>query len=310
MKIRRWAGLLACAALLTHRCVFAQSEPAASASEEGERALERALTRQSVFVLPAGVYELEPAIEYSYHGTNALDIVSPSGVPTVARQDVKQDRTETRLTFRAGLPHASHVELRLPYVFLRDDRSTAGQFEQTDHKRGAGDLQLGLTKQLAEERAARPSLLATVNWRAPTGEFRRGEPSLGGGFNALQGALTLVKRQDPLVLFGTASYTAVAGRNHGGAAIDPGNSIGLKLGTILAASPRTAIRGGFEMSRSARAKVDGVTVPGSDPAVATLQLGLATLLSRRSLLDIQLNVGVTPDAPNFALIVSLPIRFQ
>jgi hypothetical protein len=232
-----------------------------------------------------------------------------TGTPQVARQDVKEDRLETRLTFRAGLPYASHVEIRVPYILLREDRSTADQFEQTAHKHGWGDLQLGFTKQLADERPARPGLLATVNWRLPTGNFRLGEPSAGGGFHALQGALTLVKRQDPLVFFGTASYTSVLERRHSGADIDPGDQVGLKLGTILAASPRTSIRGGFELNRSGRTKINDVSRPGSDTAVATLQFGLATLVSRGTLLDIQLNIGVTPDAPDFALIVALPFRF-
>ena len=309
MSVRRWAGLLALAALLTPRDVLAQSDAAPSAPEEGERALERALTRQSVFVLRAGVHEVEPALEYTYRGSNAVEIVSQSGVPTVARQNFKEDRLETRLTLRAGLPHDSHVEIRLPYVFLRDDRATAGAFEQTDSKSGAGDVQLGFTKQLAEDRPARPAVLATLNWRAPTGEFRPGEPSIGNGFHALQGALTLAKRQDPLVFFGTASYTAMLRRSYSGTEMQPGDAVGLKLGTILAASPRTSIRGSFELSRSGRTTVGGASVPGSDSALATLQLGLAALVSRRTLLDIQLNIGVTPDTPDFGLVVSLPIRF-
>jgi len=262
-------------------------------------------------VLPAGAYEVEPGFEYTYRASDALAIVNQSGATAqVARQDVKEDRLETRLILRAGLPHASHVEIRVPYVLLRNDRSTGDQSGQTVHETGLGDLQLGFTKQLAEERPERPGLLASVNWKIPTGDFRLGEPSTGSGFHALQGALTLVKRQDPLVFFGTASYTSVRERRHGGAAIDPGDSVGLKLGTMLAASPRTSLRGGFELARSGRTKINDAEIRGSDAAVATLQLGLATLISRRSLLDIQLNVGLTPDSPNFALIVSLPIRFQ
>jgi Putative MetA-pathway of phenol degradation len=166
--------VLACAALLAHGSPFAQSASAEeSVSEEGERALERALTRQSVFVLPKGVYELEPGIEYTYRASDALE---------------KQDRLETRLTLRAGLPHGSHVEIRVPYVFLRTDRPTADQFGQTTHEAGFGDLQLAFTKQLAQERPARPGMLASVTWRAPTGDFRLGEPSEGNGFHALQGA--------------------------------------------------------------------------------------------------------------------------
>jgi hypothetical protein len=79
---------------------------------------------------------------------------------------------------------------------------------------------------------------------------------------------------------------------------------------MLAASPRTSIRGGFELNRSGRTKINGAEIPGSDAAVATLQFGLATLLSRRSLLDIQLNVGLTPESPDFALVLSVPFRFQ
>jgi hypothetical protein len=302
--------LLACAALLAHGCAFAQGDPAASGAEEGEQALERALTRQNVFVLPRGAYELEPAVEYTYRGSDALDIVNVSGMPQVARQDVKQDRLETRFTLRVGLPRSAHVEIRIPYVVLRTDRSTADQFGQTTHETGFGDLQIGFTKQLAQERPARPGLLGSVTWRAPTGEFRLGEPSEGSGFHLLQGALTLVKRQDPLVFFGTATYTWALERRHGDFEIDPGDAVGLKLGTILAASPQTSLRVGFDANRSGRTKFNGVERPGSDAVVATLQFGLATLLSRRGLLDIQLSVGVTSDSPDFALLVSVPFRFQ
>jgi hypothetical protein len=301
--------VLVCAALLVHHGAFAQSESEGE-PEEGERALERALTRQNVYVLPRGVYELEPQIEYTYRASDALDIVNVTGTPTVARQDVKQDRLETRLTLRVGLPGASHIEIRVPYVMLRTDRSTAEQFGQTSHDTGLGDVQLEFTKQLADERRSRPGLLAGLTWRAPTGDFRLGEPSPGSGFHALQGALTLVKRQDPLVFFGTGSYTAVLERRHGDADIDPGDSVGLKLGTMLAASPRSSIRGGFELNRGGRTKLNGAEIPGSDAAVATLQFGLATLLSKRSLLDIEVKIGLTPDTPNFALVVSAPVRFQ
>jgi len=303
--------VLACAALLAHGYAFAQTDTAADAEEEGGRALERALTRENVLVLPKGAYELEPGLQYDYRGTDALAIVNQSGgVAQVARQDVKQDRVETRLTFRAGLPGASHVEIRVPYVFLRNEQSTGDQSEQTDRKSGIGDLQVGFTKQLAEERPTRPGLLGSLTWRAPTGDFHFGQPSRGGGFSALQGALTFVKREDPLVFFGTVSYTSVHARRHDDAEIAPGNSFDVKLGTLLAASPRTSIRGAFEVSRSGRTEVNGAAVPGSDVAVATLQLGLATLLSRRTLLDIQVAIGVTRDAPDFSLTVALPIRFQ
>jgi hypothetical protein len=36
---------------------------------------------------------------------------------------------------------------------------------------------------------------------------------------------------------------------------------------------------------------------------------VAKLLTRRTLLDVHLGIGLTPDAPDFRLRLSLPIRF-
>lgn len=47
--------------------------------EESRQALERTLTRQGGLVLPAGTFELEPRIEYSYRGTDALTLASVNG---------------------------------------------------------------------------------------------------------------------------------------------------------------------------------------------------------------------------------------
>jgi hypothetical protein len=44
--------------------------------------------------------------------------------------------------------------------------------------------------------------------------------------------------------------------------------------------------------------------------VAFLELGAASLLTRWSLLDFQLGIGVTPDSPRFRIAVALPVRFD
>jgi hypothetical protein len=278
-------------------------------AEEGERALERALARQSVLVLPRGTYEIEPSLEYSYRGSEALEIVSIAGVAQVARQIAKRDRLEARLSLRAGLPGAAHIEARIPYVMVRDDRATTGVPASTTTIDGWGDVEISVTKELVAERPSRTGWLASLMWKAPSGDFRFGEISTGSGFHAWQGGLAFVRRQDPLVFFGTGSYTYIRERAHEGLGIDPGDSLGAKFGTILAASPQTSIRGAFELTRSERLEVNGAKLAGSDTVVASLQLGLGTLLSRSSLLDIQLSIGVTADAPDFAVTAAVPIRF-
>jgi hypothetical protein len=285
--------------------------PAASRvdDEESTRALERTLTREGGLVLPAGSYEIEPRVDYAYRGTDSLAIVSLAGVPQIATQTSRRHRGEASLGLRVGTPWNTQVELRAPYVLTRDERTINGS-QQVSESNGIGDLELTLTKEFRAERQGGFGLLGSLNWKSATGDFRLNEASTGSGFPSLQAALTAVKRQDPLVFFGTLSYTSVFKDTHSGVDIDPGNAVGLRAGAILAASPQTSLRTAFEVTGSGETRINGVKTPGTDPMAATLQFGVATLLSRRALLDIQIGIGVTRDAPDYRVTAAVPFRFD
>lgn len=277
--------------------------------DESSRALERALVREGGLVLPTGTFEVEPRLQYTYRGSDALGIVSIGGVAQVAEQDLKRNEVEASVGIRVGLPWSSQVELRLPYAWLHQNRAIGGTQSESERTSGAGDVELGFDKQLRTERGSRPSLLASLNWKTATGRDELARLSPGSGFHQLQAALTAVKRQDPLVFFGSLSYTVALERTRDGNKVDPGDALGLKAGALLAASPETSLRAGFELSRFGRTKISDIDAPGSDATVAMLELGFASLISRRTLFDLQLGIGLTPDAPDFRLRVSLPIRF-
>jgi hypothetical protein len=280
----------------------------AGAEDEGGRALERTLVREGGLVLPPGGREVEPRLQYSYRSFQGLRIVTVGGVVQVAERDEKRDELEASLGVRYGLPNGLQAEARIPYLAISEDLTTGTDSERRSTS-GPGDLELGLTKQLSRERAARPSLLASLLWRVPTGRHNLGQPSPGGGFHHLQAGVTAVKRQDPLVFFGTLSYTAVLERSREGAEVDPGDVVGMRFGGLLAASPETSLRAGFELSRARRTKVNDASLAGSESTIGMLQIGIATLLSSKTLFDLQLDVGLTNDAPDFRLRISLPTRF-
>jgi hypothetical protein len=148
-----------------------------------------------------------------------------------------------------------------------------------------------------------------VLWKSTSGEHELGRLSPGSGFNSVQAAINVVAREDPLVFFISPSYTWVLEREQSGFEVNPGDAIGLKAGTLLAASPETSLRASFELSRVGRTRVDGQHVAGSETTVGILELGLAKTLTRRTLLDFQFGIGVTPDAPGFRIRLALPIRF-
>jgi hypothetical protein len=196
--------------------------------DESVRALERTLVREGGLVLPAGAIELEPRLQYSYRGSDALAVVDLAGTAQIAQQDVKRNELEASLGLRIGLPWSSQVEMRLPYVWLHENRAVANAQSASQRESGAGDIELGLAKQLLTERGARPSVLAALNWKTVSGKHVLGGLSPGSGFHQLQAALTVVKRQDPLVFFIAPSYTAALERTRSGTEVDPGDALGLK----------------------------------------------------------------------------------
>jgi hypothetical protein len=114
------------------------------------------------------------------------------------------------------------------------------------------------------------------------------------------------KRQDPLVFVGRLSYETTF-ENDG---FDPGDEFGLGLGTVLAASPDTSLRFFLHQRYVNEYEVDGESVDGSDAVMATLSLGASSILGRGVLLDVEAGVGLTDDSPDYAVTVSLPVRFD
>jgi len=279
----------------------------AGAADEGARALERALVREGGLVLPNGVREIEPRFQYTYRGTQGLNVVAINGIGQVALQDVRRDEVEGSLALRAGLPWNLQVEARVPYLWIDQNRATSSAATQTEQVSGWGDVELSVAKQLTTAR--RGGLLGSLMWKAPTGRFEIGRLSPGSGFHQLQAALNVVAREDPLVFFLSPSYSWIFKREQNGVNVDPGDAIGLKAGTLLAASPETSLRGSVELSRTGRTRIAGAAVPGSDTTVGVLEFGLSKVLSRRTLLDVSFGIGVTPDTPDFRLRIALPIRF-
>ena len=59
-----------------------------------------------------------------------------------------------------------------------------------------------------------------------------------------------------------------------------------------------------------RTTFDGAGIAGSDQLASVLQFGVDQVLTRKLLLDVSLGVGLTRDAPDYTLMVSLPIRLH
>jgi hypothetical protein len=250
--------------------------------EEMNRALERALVQQGGLLLPRSTYELEPQLSYAHWDKS---------------RGTLRHETDAVLSFRAGLPGELQVQLRVPYVHV----STSAGSEAA-----LGDIDVALSRQFRRESSSLPSLVGSLGWHSRTGKdaLDGGVPT-GGGFEVLQAGVTALKRHDPLVYYGGLSYSSPFSRDIGGTNVDPGDTLGVRLGGVLAARPDTSVNLGLSFA----ARLDGQRVQESDTVLGTLQLGVGTILTRRLMLNLSADLRVTGEVPNLRLNATLPMRF-
>jgi hypothetical protein len=102
----------------------------------------------------------------------------------------------------------------------------------------AEDVRLALTEgqQIVVQRNLKQDTSeARINWKSKTGGS-----DIGSGFHAIQAGLTAVKRRDPLAFFGSVAHSWNLSERQSGNDVDEGNTVGVRLGTLLATSPVTS----------------------------------------------------------------------
>ena len=277
--------------------------------EKVERALERALVQVGALLLPVGTGQIGPNFSYVRQEVDTPVFLTQGGEQFLAADEVRRDTLEASLTLLAGLPFDSQLELDVPYQYSNELTVTrvrfAARLEEERDASGFGDVTVGLAKTLLRERGWWPDLIGRVQWDTNSGEIEDGI-SLGTGFHEIRGSLTAVKRQDPLVFVGGVSYETTFERD----GIDPGAEIGFSIGTVLAASPETSLRFFLNQTFINEVERDDREIPGTDQVIGTFTFGVSSILAARVLFDITAGIGLTEDAADYFVNVSLPIRFD
>lgn len=278
--------------------------------DAAERALERTLVKTGALLLPAGQAEIAPRFSYRRDDDSTPVIVVRDGEPVLGTFNRSRDTLDVRLDWRLGLPFESQLEFGLPYrhVFETDAVQAAFQPHGTTRRDGGGlgDARLSLAKTLLREEGWRPDLVGRFAWHAPTAQRQSGGVALGGGFHGFEGELLAVKRLDPLVFVASGSAATFLRRGR----IEPGNQYAFSLGAFLATSPETSIRMEIQQGYVEETRVDGQRLPGSDRLAATFTAGGSVILGARTLFDVAADIGITEDAPDYALRVGLTHRFD
>lgn len=286
--------------------------PGAVVVEEGdaERALERSLTREGALLLPAGVLEVEPAFVYSRLEDATPRLFSAGSDLFAGEVERNVDSFSASLALRLGLPWDSQLELGLPYRRRVIESVTSIDSTTTDSTRqsgdGFGDARLGWSKTLLREDLWLPDLTGRLTWDTDTGEADANGVALGGRFHELQGSLTAVKRQDPMVFVGALSYDHTFEEGE----VQPGAAITANIGSFIAVSPETSLQFSFTVAHQDEAERAGREIEGSDRLIGSFAVGGSTLLAPGTLLNLSVGIGLTDDADDFSLSLSVPVRLD
>jgi hypothetical protein len=128
--------------------------------------------------------------------------------------------------------------------------------------------------------------------------------SLGGGFHELRGSLTAIKRQDPIVFVGGLAYEHTFEEGP----VQPGPAVSAGFGSFIALSPETSLRLLLSAAYQDETELSGNKIDGSDRTIGTFVVGGSTLLATGTLLNLSAAIGLTDDADDFSISLSLPIR--
>jgi hypothetical protein len=136
--------------------------------------------------------------------------------------------------------------------------------------------------------------------------------AFGRHFDTLRAGFTARQGQSSLMFFCAVSRSLPKlSRAINGLPVHGDNSSSLKIGSLLALGPASAVRMAFEFARvpDIRTEAGSLTAQNKIQPGASLTGAYSFALSPRAVLDIELSLGLTSNVPDVRILASIPIRF-
>ena len=270
--------------------------------DEAERALERSLTLEGALLLPSGVLEVEPGFAYSRREDTAPRFATIGTEIFPTEIELNANIIAASLALRLGLPWNSQIELSLPYRRDKLESVTNIDFVPTSTTKQSnserGDISIGIAKTLFREQLWLPDVVGRFTFDTDSGST--------DSFQELRWSLTAIKRQDPVTFIGGVSYQRTWKENE----IGPGSAVSANFGSLIALSPETSIRFLISSFYQNETLQSGSEIDGSDRTAISFVIGGSTLIAPGTLLQLSVGIGLTDDADDFSIALSLPIRLS
>ncbi|MFN2348647.1 MAG: transporter [Thioalkalivibrio sp.] len=338
-------SFLLCTALGVSAHVLAQDQPVGVPPQAQEPEIPHlpAIGEVRGVLTPRGDLVVEPWLQFSNSQVNrftflGVEILDTFLIGLLEAQDVDRDVLGLGLDLRYGLTDRLEIAAKLPWISRRDERSatipqvgddvTISQKLSGD---GLGDVELSLHYQLNRGSGPNgPFYVGNLRYKSTTGEGPfdiayndagvEQEVPTGSGFHALETSITMLYVSDPAVLFGNLGYLynlpEDVDRNIGSTdeviligRVEPGDAIRTSLGMSVALNPRMSMSLGYkhDFISPTRTEINGAGFKSSSLDVGSLLLGVSHGITPRTSVQVNLEVGVTADAPDVTLTLRVPM---
>jgi hypothetical protein len=315
-------------------------EPVGQAPAPAERPPEvNVLSDRGGVLTPKGALVVEPSIDFS-HTTDSRAVVSGFTVlPAILIGSlditrVNHDVLQSVGTFRYGLTNRAEVELRVPYVYSRQETTTrpigtgsSADSTSTITGHDIGDIELAGHYQLNSGQGGLPFFIGNLRFKSRTGsdpfaiavDPDSGLPTrdaTGSGFYNLEPSLTAIYPSDPAVFFANVGYLYGFERNvnsplvGGAATVKPGDAIRFSFGLGFGINEASSFSLGYDYSAFFKTDVNHQSQPGTDLQIGSVLIGYSYRFSDRFSANLTTEIGVTSDAPNTRVILRFPFKFQ
>ena len=306
------------------------------AQEEARRALTQ--LEKDYVLLKKGQFEFEEMFSFTYYSANQIYLESFAILDpvflTLGKFGIERARRHifvNTFSLRYGILDNLQLDISVPFVYRYDRLSRgASDPEETIERADLGDITVGLSLQPIRETHTRPALILNFGYKSKTGvspyeiDPKKEVPS-GTGYQSLRFGVSTVKSVDPVVVFGSLSYThnlhegvnqTVTG-DTGSTTIErvyPGGSFALGVGFAYALAYNFSLNvqfiNNYIMHTFIKTKGAPKTrVPNSSFNTAMLKLGTGWAVSRSVPLNFSLYLGLTQDSPDYTVEIRIPVKF-
>ena len=302
-----------------------------------ERAEIQAIPKDLGVLTPAGQLVFDPSLEYTRSSTSRLvfrgiELIPGIQIGLIEATDADRDAIRANAALRYGVTPRLELEASLPFIY-RHDRVEVVQHRDSQIVRditlkgdGIGDAEFTARYQLNRVRPLKPIWIVSLRVKSRTGEGPFEIPfdefgvatglATGSGFWGFEPGISFLLPSDPVVIYGGLSYFYHMARDIDReigdvfiGRVDPGDAITANIGFGFALNPRFSFSLGYRHNYilATTSEIGDTEQESAKLHVGQLNFGMSYRLTRRHVVNLGFEFGVTEDAPDVSITLRSPI---